>query len=234
MLEDAIAYPWRGEQRVKTLVIGGILSVFYWVIIPGLVLQGYQLRVFRQVCAGDTEVPPAFDTWGRLLGDGLVGMVITLVYGVGFMTPFGLSVVVFLPFAGRSADSGGALAIAGVAVALLVTLIAFAIGLTVIYLVPAALAAYAVTGDISSAFSPSTLWTIGSDRSYLLGVVTGILLNAITQVVGTMLVLTIVGILLLPFIGFYGSVAGVYAIGAGVADTPFVADQREPDSTRGR
>ena len=225
MLENAIGYPWRGEQKIRTVAVGGVLSVFYTLIIPGLLLHGYQIRVFRQVCAGDTDGAPAFDDWDEQLTDGLVGGVLMLVYGVGFMTPFGLSVVVFLPFAATSADSGGALAIAGVVAALLLSLVAFAVGIALIYLFPAALAAYAVTGEFRSAFSPSTLRTIGGDKSYLLGVLLAILLNMAVQLVGSMLVFTIIGILFLPFIGFYGSVAGFYTIGAGVADTSLVSPE---------
>ncbi|MFC6757836.1 hypothetical protein ACFQER_15725 [Halomicroarcula sp. GCM10025894] len=48
-----------------------------------------------------------------------------------------------------------------------------------------------------------------------------------------MMFLTIVGILVIPFMVFYGNVASAYAIGAGVAETGLVTDQREPESNVG-
>ena len=174
----------------------------------------------------DSEVAPSFDNWGQLLVDGLVGGVIMLVYGVIFMTPFGLSVVVLLPFAAESA-SGGAIALAGAVVALLLALVSVALGLAAIYLFPAALAAYAVTGKLSAAFSPSTLRRIGIDRRYLIGVVVAVVINFITQTASSVILITIVGIPLIPFIGFYGSVAMTYAFGAGVAETAFVDAHRD-------
>ena len=36
MLEDAIKYPWTGEQKLETLVIGGVLGLLGILFIPSL------------------------------------------------------------------------------------------------------------------------------------------------------------------------------------------------------
>jgi len=101
------------------------------------------------------------------------------------------------------------------------------------YLLPAAWAAYAVTGTFGPAFSPSTLWTVGTDKRYLMGVLLALVINFVAQFAANMVALTIVGILLIPFVVFYGQVASAYAVGAGVADTGLVTQQCDPESDIG-
>jgi len=238
MLEDALTYPWTGEQKVETLAIGGILSLLGVLFVPILFVYGYLVRVIRQVSSGDTDVPPVFDEWEELLVDGLVAFGISLVYvlvpslvlavgAVVWLVPGGVGV-------GVGGDGGGALAVFGVLVALAVTSLALLGLLVAFYLVPAAVAAYARTGQFASAFSPSTLRTVGTDGRYAVAWLIAVVIGLLAQVVGGALALTFVGAVLVPFVTFYGNVASAYAIGSGVADTPLVGGSRESEPAAGQ
>jgi len=233
LLTDACEYPWRGQQRVKRVVIGGLLFLSYGLIIPGVVLTGYQTVIFRQVCADDTEAPPGFDDWRQLLVEGLVSWAILFLYAAAFLVLFGLFAAVIFSLGGAIGASSGTFAIGGGVVALVLSLVGFGIVLAILYLIPAAQAAYAVTGDFSSAFSPSTLRTVAVTKSYLIGVLVAILIYVMTLVSVNVLFITIVGTLLSPFILFYGYVAGYYAIGAGVAGTSLVTEPPELEAIDG-
>ncbi|WP_277541464.1 DUF4013 domain-containing protein [Haloarcula laminariae] len=235
MFEDAIEYPWRGEQHVETIVIGGVLTLLGILFIPVLFVNGYHVRVIRRVSAGETEAPPVFDDWGDLLVDGLVTLLIGFAY---MLVPLVLFLVswfaIFIPVAGSGVggSAGDVFAVLGVVAVLAFMLVAFLVGLAALYLLPAAVAAYAVTGEVGSAFSPSTIRSVGVNKAYLTGVVIAVAINFLAQLAGNVVVFTIVGIVLIPFITFYGNVASAYAIGAGVADTPLCADEPEPDANQ--
>ena len=93
MLEDALRYPLNSEDRVATLIIGGLLLVFSFLLIPAFILQGYLLRVLGSAAAGD-EAAPSFTDWGGLLVDGLKLLVVSLVYGLVIAIPFIIASVV--------------------------------------------------------------------------------------------------------------------------------------------
>jgi hypothetical protein len=234
MLEDAIQYPWTGEQKVETLVIGGLLSLLGVFFVPILFVYGYLVRVIRDVSAGDTETPPVFDDWGELLVDGLVAFAISVVY---FLVPTvilaGGALAWLVPVSvgtGVGGEGGGALAVFGVLVGLVVLLLGLILAVAAAYLLPAGVAAYARTGRFAAAFSPSTLRAVGTHGSYAVAWLVAVVIGFLAQVVGGLVTLTVVGAVLVPFITFYGNVAGAYAIGEGVTDTALGTDAREEES----
>lgn len=238
MLEDAIQYPWTGEQKLETLVIGGLLTLLGVFFVPILFVYGYLVRVIRDVSAGDTETPPVFDDWGELLVDGLVAFVVSLVY---FLVPTVILVVGTLTWilpvsvgTGVGGNGGGAIALFGVVVAVAVFVFGLITAVAAAYLAPAAVAAYARTGRFGSAFSISMLRTVGTDGSYAVAWLVAIAIGILAQVVGGMLTLTFVGAVLVPFVTFYGNVASAYAIGAGVADTPPATESDDTESATSR
>ncbi len=225
MLDDAIGYPWRGEQNLARILIGGILGALVFFVVPLFLGNGYLVRVVRQVATGDTETPPAWEDWGELFVDGLVSLLISFVYVLVPSVVFtGLMVGISFVL-DATGTGGGAMSGAVVGLGLLFGLVAFLVVVTAMYLLPAAWAAYAVTGRFGAAFSPSTLRTVGGDKRYLIGVLIALGINFFAQLAANIVMFTIVGILLIPFVIFYGQVASAYAIGAGVAETPLVEDR---------
>ena len=183
------------------------------------------MRVIRQVSSGETDTPPVFDDWGELLVDGLVVFGISLVYVLVPTVILLVGLFALLVPVGVSAGNGaGALTAFGLIVTVVVALLSFLTLLAAFYLLPAAVAAYARTGRFASAFSPSTLRPVGTDRSYAVAWLVAIVVGFLAQVVGGALAFTLVGVVLVPFVTFYGNVASAYAIGAGVADTSLVTD----------
>lgn len=224
MFEDAIEYPWRGEQHVETLAIGGVMTILGLFFVPILFVYGYLVRVLRAVSAGETATPPTFDEWGDLLVDGVVAFGIGVVY---FLVPMVVMVVgwffSFIPAllgVGAGSDGGAA---AGSLLSVLVLVGVFgvtgALFLAAGYLLPGAITAYARTGTVGSAFSASTLRPVVTDREYAIAWLVAFAINLLVGIVVNLAVVTIVGIVVVPFLNFYGQVACAYAIGAGVGET---------------
>ncbi|WP_254271035.1 DUF4013 domain-containing protein [Haloarcula marina] len=225
MFEDALRFPWNGEQNVETLLIGGVLTLLGFLFVPVLFVYGYLVRTVREVSAGDTDAPPAFDEWGDLLVDGIVAFAISIVYAivpalaiavaaVSFFVP----VVVVDGGGGPTGPSSGIFAVGGLLLALLVLSLAVLLSLAAAYLFPAAIAMFARTGRFGSAFSPRELRTVATDRRYAVAWLVAVGISVLAQIVGSVVAATGIGILLVPFFVFYGYVAGAYAIGVGVSD----------------
>ena len=228
-LEAAIRYPWTGDRNVERIAIGGLLGLVGFLLVPILFVYGYNVRVLRAVSTGETETAPAFDDWGELLSDGLSAFVIVAVYfGIPFLlVAVGFIVSFFAFVAGAGFGGEGTAAAAGLlgffglfAVQLLAGVLFLVAG----YLLPGAVAAYVRTDKLSAAFSPSTVRTVVTNRDYAIAWLFAFAINTIVGLATNVALVTIVGILLVPFISFYGQVACTYAIGRGIADISLDSD----------
>lgn len=226
MFEDAVRYPWRGEANLETVLVGGVLGLLGFLVIPVIAVFGYLVRVIQRVEAGD-EDPPRFEDWGELLTDGLVATVIAVVYGlVPTLAVAVTALSVFLPFtvvegdsvsvAGTALQSTPAPSLLGPVALLAVVLVTVLLSLLAAYLLPAAVAAYALTGRFGAAFSPGTLRRLGGSRSYAVAWLVAFAVSILAQLLGGALAATVAGAVLVPFVSFYGNVAGAYAVGRGV------------------
>jgi hypothetical protein len=132
MISESINYLQKSEEWLKTVLIGGILTLLG---ITSFLVVGYLMRVLRRTMHGDEE-PPVFDDWERLAIDGLKGFVVTLVYSFipaalsGFVLAFGAVSL----FGGVAGESAAATAFGGIVV-LVGLLVAVVLGLAAAYVV---------------------------------------------------------------------------------------------------
>lgn len=202
MLEEGLSYPFKGENAVGRNLIGGLLLLFFWLVLPLLAFFGYVVRVLETTADGETE-PPEFDDWGRLVVDGVKGVVIFVAYGI---IPYAILLLV-LPLAGvvglAGSDSGwllaGGIGITGILGTLLVMVV-------VQYVLPAALTYFARRGSIGAAFDIGTLSTVVLSWDYFVAWLLPIVVFIGLAVVGMVLAITVIGLILLPWLYFYGIV----------------------------
>lgn len=220
MFEDAIRYPWTGDERAKNVLIGGVLSILgAFLLLPIFVVYGYLVRVIRDASAGSVEEPPGFAEWPEMFVDGLKVFAVSLVYSLLPMLVFGLAMAAWVVPAAVSTGPGGSSETfvgLGFFAGLLLLFLGVAAMFVLLYLLPAGVAAFALTDDLSAALSPSTVREIATSGDYATGWLVAVGLTILANAVATAAAMTIVGIALLPFIGFYGNVAAAYAVGRGV------------------
>jgi hypothetical protein len=235
MLEDALRFPWKGEQNVETILIGGVLSLLGVFFVPTLFVYGYLVRVIRQVATGDDELPPVFDEWGELLVDGVLAFAISLVYFLVPAVVITVGVLAWILPVGVGTSVGGtggnSVAILGVLLALATAAVGLITLLAAVYLFPAAIAAFARTGSFGAAFSPSLLRRIGTDGDYAVAWLIAIVIGIIAQIVAGAVAITVLGLVLVPFVTFYGNIASAYAIGRGIESVPLPDEQSEESAT---
>lgn len=201
MLEEGISYPFKGDSSLGRNVIGSLLLAFFWLFIPLFAFFGYIVRVLRTTTEG-AEEPPSFDNWGEMLVDGLKGFAVFVAYGA---IPYALLFVVMavVGVGESTAGAGTSNLVAGVgAIGFLWVLAASVI---VQYIVPAALTNFAREGELTAAFDLGTIASVIFSVEYFVAWLLPIVIYVLLYIVAIFLAFTVVGILLLPWLYFYGS-----------------------------
>ncbi|MFB6209675.1 MAG: DUF4013 domain-containing protein [Candidatus Nanohaloarchaea archaeon] len=191
MLEDALEYPFRTEEKFRNYGIALVLMISSIVIFPFFILMGYFVKIVAESLDGNDQLPE-FEDFSGLFVDGLkLGSILLLYLFVG-MIP--LTAVSNLGFkAGIVGPFGGLFFV------------------LVLYMMPSAVANFARKSRMLSAFDLREVVSQAFTRQYFIGVLTIIasqLIIGVTALV-TMLVLaiTIIGIPLLvvfyPLAYFY-------------------------------
>ncbi|EMA63854.1 DUF4013 domain-containing protein [Halorubrum lipolyticum] len=212
MLEDGLSYPVRGDW-IGRIIIGGVLGFLSVLLLPAFVIVGYLVRVLERTVGGD-DVPPEFDEWGDLLMKGIIGSVITLAYVIVPVVAYTLLVtVVFGAGAGIGGDAGALIGVVGLLLALAFIPVLFLI----YYAVPAGLTAYAARGEMSAAFDIDLLKPTLFSTEYLVAVLMPIVVAMVIWIVTAVLSVTVIGLLLVPFVQFYGQVAVFRMFGSAFA-----------------
>jgi hypothetical protein len=229
MLNESINYLRSSEEWVKTVLIGGILSIFGFLIVPAILVVGYLLRVLRGRMHGEEE-PPVFDDWGEMLREGAYGFAIAVVYGIvpGIVG----AVVVGLGVGGAMAGGdNGVTAFLGGVVALVGGLLLLVLSLVVAYVLPAALANYVEKERFGAAFSVADLRPVLFSGKYATawGIGFGVILVA-GFVSGLLNVVPFLGALVGAFLSFYAIVAAYYCVGTAWAELQGLEMVEEGDS----
>ncbi|WP_152041022.1 DUF4013 domain-containing protein [Salinigranum salinum] len=230
MIEDSIRYLRTSEEWVKTVLIGGVLTLLGFLIVPLFLVIGYYVRVLRGTMADDDQ-PPVFDDWGTMAVEGLKGFAIYLVYGLvpGIIG----AIIAFLGVGGAVAGNSGAAGVIGGLLALVGFLVAFVLGLLAAYIVPAALANYVEKDDVMAGFAFGEIRSIVTTRAYATGWLTAFaILFAAVIVTGVLSIVPFIGTVVGVFVTFYAAVAAFYVIGHTWADVHPV-DLHEEDEMPG-
>jgi hypothetical protein len=219
MLGDALAFPRRGDDWLKTIVIGGVLSLLGgFLLIPILPVQGYLVRVLDSGVRDDHE-PPVFDEWGDLFVDGILLFVIQFVYA---LVPFLVFAVgAFVVGVGAFAAGGSEAAGAGVGIlGLLVFGVGGLLSLLVAYFIPAAVANFAYEDEFAAAFDVSRIREAAFTKDYFVAVVLAIVVAVVLGSIAAILTLLIVGI----FLTFYVQVVFFFLVGRGFGEALGIDD----------
>ena len=206
MLSDALRYPLAGDSWVRTILIGGLLTILSVLVLPWFFLQGYYVRVLRGV-TNDDPAPPKFDEWVDLLVDGLKLFVMNILVVVAI---FVVQLVVAVLLGTGSLVTGDPSAMdpsaAGAALGALGMVVFLGAILLVSYVVPAMLANFAREDSLAAAFDVSTVVSGALTRDYLvawvLAVVVGIVLGSVASVL-SLLIVGIFGLFYVQIVTYY-------------------------------
>lgn len=206
MLEDALAYPRRSDDWVATILIGGVLMLLSFLVLPGLVVQGYLLRVLRRVATGDVEAAPSFTEWGELLVDGIRLFVVGIAYSLVVVVPMVVLAAVTSGLAAASPRAAGPV----VVVLILASLV---LSFVLAYFLPAAITNFAVEDSIGGAFAFGTITDAAISSEYATAWVLALVVGVVGGLVAAALSVVVVGL----FVSFYVQVATYFLFARGYA-----------------
>ena len=209
MITESLTYLRTSDDWVKTVLIGGLLTFFGFLLIPAIFVAGYLVRVLRATMHGD-DAPPQFDDWGDLGRDGLYAVALAFVYG--FLPAVLLAVTA--AFAGLVAGPGPRSGLLVGGVLLVGGLLALALGLLASYVVPAAVANYAEQGRLGAGFAVADLRPVLASGTYAMAWLLGaVVILGAGVVTGLLSVVPLVGTFVGAFVSFYAVAAAYYLVG---------------------
>jgi hypothetical protein len=243
MLIEAFKSPLQSSDRLPTLLVGGLLTLFGM----GLLVAGGAVAIFSQTLLGLVAVPaaapflllvvgyllrvtatgareepaPSFVEWGGLFKGGVGALLLAATYLLPALVLGGIGLAGFAGFAGdagtlpASASGRSASLLAG-------GLLVLAYGLMYLYVFPAALSIYGVSGRLRTALWPATTVRAAVTIDYLKGWVVG----GATLLVG----LALVGAVITVPIAFYLLSVAASLFGRGVGPTLEVTPGETSDS----
>lgn len=222
MLGEALDFPASGDEGSTALLVGGALllvgAVFLVIgviLVPllavtllcWLAVRGYYVRVLRRSAVDPDADAPGFGNWRDLLGDGLVSLLISLVYLLPFLALIGLAVggggfvsSVEDPSAGFDAVRNA------MGLVLMVALLYF---IVMSYVVPAAVTNFAHEGEFRAAFRLRTVLDGAFSEDYAVGW----LLTVVVRLIVLPIAFTFTFLLVGFFMGFFVGVAVRYVLG---------------------
>ncbi|WP_435066540.1 DUF4013 domain-containing protein [Haloplanus sp. C73] len=219
-IEEAVRYPANSDDWLKTVLIGGVLTMLSFLIVPAFFVYGYVIRTLRAGIADEAE-PPAFDDWGTLLKEGVVGLVILLVYQLIPLLVMAVTVGGSITAMATGTEAGAGLGLLGLLAGILFsTLLALVFG----YVGLIGITNYAHVGSFGAGFDIDVIRDVGLDGAYAVPWVYGIvILIGATAVTSILSLVPVIGAIIGVFITFYGQIAAAWVWGKGFANAMDIA-----------
>lgn len=198
-IEDAVTYPMEDDDWIVTVLIGGVLSLLSFLIVPLFLVAGYVVRAIRASLAGEPE-PPSFGDWGELLVEGLKAVVIGFVY---MLIPFAVMVVTVGTAVVAMATGGEGGVAAGLGGMMLGMLVSFVLFVIFGYLSAVALVNFAREERFGAAFDFGVVRNVAFDGDFAVAYLISI---AVFIAAGLVNVVPFVGALIAVFANFYAAI----------------------------
>ena len=206
-VSKAIRFVMEDKQWISKLIIGALMSVLGFLILPALILQGYLVKVIRHVMNGNWDSLPEWDDWGDLLKDGFFVTVAQIVYTLPFIL---LMIIGGVATGGMAnlmgSDDLAAVAAGGGGLLLLCLVVLFAVAL--LFLTPAILIQYAIKDDFGACFRFGEVFAI--IRNHM----SDILIAFLITLIAAFVVSLVIGVLsFIPCLGWIAALLIGLAVG---------------------
>lgn len=214
----SFTFTFEDQEWIVKILIGGLLSLFSFLLIPIPILTGYYLDVIETTREGNDLPLPKWDNFGRYFSRGLMVSIGALVY----MLPTLLLACcfIFVGFADESGE-GGLAATLALCLTCLITL--YSLGIWVV--LPAAVVRYLETGTLAGMFEFGKIWNLIQRNP---GQYFTVILLALGASLAAGIVASVTCGLISPWTSFWATVVGAHLLGqfwrnAG-GDVPVVDD----------
>lgn len=176
----AFSFMFEEDDWITKFFIAVVMLFLGFLILPGLIVQGYVIEIIRRVGRDRAPVLPAWDDWGKYLGEGFMAVVAQFIYALPLLIPFCCIYAIVIAVA---SDESGDVAGGVVLLMCCFMIVAFlaAIPLALVYY--AGLVRYADTGRFNAFFQFGQLWATVRDNLNLYGL--GFLVIVGSSIIGS-------------------------------------------------
>jgi len=195
-IENAVTYPMESDDWVVTVLIGGVLSVLSFLLIPLFIVYGYLVRAIRANFEGKPE-PPAFGDWGELTVDGLQVAVIGFVYMLVPIVVMAVTVGGSAVALATGSEAGAAAGAGTLVVGILVTVV---LALLFGYFAAVGIVNFAREERFGAAFDFGVVKDVGLDSDFAMPWLISV---AVFIAAGLVNVIPVIGALIAVFTNFY-------------------------------
>lgn len=199
----SFTFTFEDQEWIVKVLIGGLLSLFSFLLIPIPILTGYYLDVIETTREGNDLPLPKWDNFGRYFSRGLTVTIGALIY----MLPILLFACCYI-FVGFADDSGeGGLA---ATLALCLTCFITLYSIVVWVFLPAAVIRYLEKSTLAGMFEFGKIWNLIQRNT---GQYIAVILLAFGASLAAGIVASISCGLLSPWTSFWSTIVGAHLLG---------------------
>lgn len=204
----SFTFTFDDQNWIVKVLIGGVVTLLSFLLIPLPILAGYYLAVVRNTAKGNDLPLPEWDDFGRYFSEGLQMILGALVYFLPVIViacGFGILIGVTAESSGGG-DAEGAVGLFALCFQCLIFLLSLAIGIVL----PAAILRFAATGRMASMFEFGAIWRFIQENAgnYIIA----ILLSWVAQIVASVAALFTCG-LGSPWTSWWSTLVGAHLLG---------------------
>jgi hypothetical protein len=208
----SLTYAFDDDRWVVKLLIGALLMLFSFLIVPAFFVQGYLVKIVRNMMDGVENPLPEWDDWGKLFMDGLYLIIAGIVYTAPIWLIMCCAGLLFLPAGFTEGDISEMMAITGSIGFMLLLCLAMIVGVIISLLYPALTIQYAKEDNLAACFRFSEV--IGMTRDNLGDVIIALLvLFGVGLVLGLLGIIPIIGWIIAIFASIYTTVVSGHLFG---------------------
>ena len=197
--ESVLKYPMESDEWQTTVLIGGLLILFGFLIVPLFAVYGYLVGTIRDSLAGASQ-PQPFDDWGQLLVEGAQAWLISVLYLLVPAVVGALTIGGAVAALATGSDVGSVIGAGGLVVGIVATGV-----LTLLfgYFAVVGIVNFAREKRFAAAFDSSVIGAVAFDRDYAIPWLVSVGIGFVARLVSG---IPVVGWLLTPFATFYAAV----------------------------
>lgn len=220
-IEDAVTYPMESDEWIPTVLVGGVLTLLGFLVVPIFLVSGYVVRAIRSNLEDEPE-PPTFGDWEELLVDGLQAAVIGFVYMLLPLIVMSVTVGGAVLAMATGSDAGVAAGLGGMMVGMLVSFLLFVVfG----YLSAVAVVNFAREERFGAGFDVDVIRDVGFDTDFAVPYLLSI---AVFVAASLFNVVPFVGNLVAVFASFYAAIVAANLWADGFTQALDGSDPQEP------
>lgn len=201
----AFTFTFEDQNWIVKVLIGGVISLLSFLLIPIPLLVGYFLTVIENVYAGRDLPLPEWSDLGRYFSRGLMVTIGSILYTIPVWV-FAICVFVMLAVTADNQDAGGAVGVVTLCLYCLLLLY----GLLLAFWLPGAILQYLEVGSLGGMFQFGQIWALISRNlgQYFVVILLYIGASFLGGIVGSLTC----GILS-PWASFWASLVGAHLLG---------------------